>query len=501
VSPDSQEFGRWCEPPEFLRIQLRQWKPPDVIPFSELMDAQDIMPRLQILIADDEEPARFALRRALAQPDYRILEAADGTAALELMRTELPDLVFLDLQMPQSSGLDVLRKLGPEARQFEIIVLTASDSVAAAVECIRLGAADFVTKPYELEQVRAIARRVVQRVDLQQKVVELQSKLDLQQNCSPLVGVSRPMQQLYQQMTKAARSPVDLLIRGETGTGKELIAREIHRLSDRAGGPFVAVNTAAIPESLTESELFGHVRGAFTGADGNRSGVFEQAHGGTLFLDEIGDMPGAAQSKILRALQERAIQPVGSQRSVSVNVRIISATHQDLEEAMTSGSFRPDLFYRLKGVELRVPPLRSRREDIVVLANHFLERRATESNSPRLELAPSAVDALLTYPWPGNVRELEHAILRAATMSDGPQIEPADLDLATPSLPGDETQFSQYVGLPLSEAKSQIVEALERTLIAAALDRAAGNISEAARQLGMHRQSLQQKLSQLDLRK
>jgi len=459
------------------------------------------MSPLQILIADDEEPARFALRRALAQPDYRILEAADGAAALELMRTELPHLVFLDLQMPQLSGIDVLRRLGPEAKQFEIIVLTASDSVAAAVECIRLGAADFVTKPYELEQVRAIARRVVQRLDLQQRVNELQSKLDLQQSDSLLVGVSRPMHQLHLQMTKAARSSIDLLIRGETGTGKELIAREIHRLSDRAAGPFIAVNTAAIPESLAESELFGHVRGAFTGADGNRVGVFEQAHGGTLFLDEIGDMPSAAQSKILRALQERVIQPVGSQRSVSVDVRIISATHQDLEEAMASGRFRQDLFYRLKGVELRVPPLRSRREDVIVLANHFLERWATESGSPDLELAPGAIDAMLTYSWPGNVRELEQAIRRAATMSDGPQIEPVDLGLATPSLSGEETGFSRFVGLPLAEAKSQMIEALERTLITAALDRAAGNISEAARQLSMHRQSLQQKMAQLDLRR
>jgi DNA-binding NtrC family response regulator len=215
--------------------------------------------RLQILIADDEEPARFALRRAIAQPDFRILEAADGSGALELMRTEMPDLVFLDLQMPGQGGLDVLRALGPEAKQFEIIVLTASDSVAAAVECIRLGAADFVTKPYEIEQVRAIVRRVGQRLDLQRQVVDLTSRLKQSAGAGNLVGVSRQMQQLFQQMSKVARSTVDLLIRGETGTGKELVAREIHRQSG-AGGPFVAVNTAAIPETLAESELFGHER-------------------------------------------------------------------------------------------------------------------------------------------------------------------------------------------------------------------------------------------------
>lgn len=456
---------------------------------------------LNILIADDEEPARFALRRALGQSDCRMSEAADGQAAIDLIRSEQPDLVFLDLQMPGLSGVDVLRQLGSEIRQREIIVLTASDSVTTAVECIRLGAADFVTKPYEVEQVRAIARRVSQRLQLQQQVLDLQNQLEWQRGCGTLIGVSRPMQALFKQMQKAARSSTDLLIRGETGTGKELIAREIHRLSDRASGPFIAVNTAAIPESLTESELFGHVRGAFTGADTNRAGVFEQASGGTLFLDEIGDMPLAAQTKILRVLQERIIQPVGSPSTIPINVRIISATHQDLEDAIAAGGFRQDLYYRLKGIELHAPPLRSRREDILVLANHFLERWASAGNSTRPELSAKSVDALLVHGWPGNVRELEQTIIRAATMSDGPVIEPTDLGLSSPPGSDGEHHFSQYVGLPLTEAKNQIVEALERALITAALDRSAGNISEAARQLGMHRQSLQQKMGQLGIRR
>lgn len=458
------------------------------------------MPLLKVLIADDEEPARFALRRALSQPDVRILEASNGVLALEVMQAEAPDLVFLDLHMPDLTGIDVLRRLGPDVKQFEIVMLTASDSVSAAVECIRLGASDFVTKPYEVDQVRSIVRRIAQRIDLQHKVAELESRLDLQERGTQLIGVSRPMQQLLQQMTKAARAPMDLLIRGETGTGKELIAREIHRLSDRANGPFVAVNTAAIPDSLTESELFGHVRGAFTGADANRTGVFEQANGGTLFLDEIGDMPLGAQSKILRALQERVIQPVGAPRTVAVNVRIISATHQDLEQEITEGHFRQDLFYRLKGVELRVPALRSRREDIIVLANHFLDEWASETSSPRFELAAISIDALLAHTWPGNVRELKQTILRAAAMADGPVIHPIDLGLSATNLPDDANPFRQYLGMPLSEAKSQAVECLERALISAAMDGAAGNISEAARQLGIHRQSLQQKLAQLGLR-
>lgn len=459
------------------------------------------MPLLNILIADDEEPARFALRRALTQPDYQIREAADGLTALAMIRAERPDLVFLDLQMPGTGGLDVLRQLGAEVKQSEFIILTANDRVATAVECIRLGAADFITKPYEIEQVRAIARRVLQRVQLIQQVEDLQCQLEWQQGCGALVGVSRPMRELFKQMQKAARSSTDLLVRGETGTGKELIAREIHRLSDRAKGPFIAVNTAAIPESLAESELFGHVRGAFTGAEMNRAGVFEQAQGGTLFLDEIGDMPLAAQSKILRVLQERIIQPVGAQNTTPVDVRIISATHQDLEDAIAGGGFRQDLFYRLKGIELRIPPLRSRREDILVLANHFLERWAIQSNSARPDLSPGSIDALLAHNWPGNVRELEQTIIRAATMCDGPGIEAGDLALPISMIAGDEVQFSQYVGMPLVDAKAMVVEALERSLINAALDRATGNISEAARQLGMHRQSLQQKMTHLGIRR
>lgn len=459
------------------------------------------MTALRILIADDEEPARFALRRALGQSAGEIFEAGDGHTALEMLRSELPDLMFLDLQMPKCGGLELLRELGHDARKCEIIVLTANESVAAAVECIRLGASDFITKPYEVEQVRSIARRVAQRLELQQRVVDLQSQLDLRQGCGAIIGISRPMRQLFEQMTRAARSDADLLIRGETGTGKELIAREIHRLSHRAAGPFIAVNTAAIPESLTESELFGHVRGAFTGADANRIGVFEQAQGGTLFLDEIGDMPLAAQTKMLRVLQERVIQPVGARQAIAVDVRIISATHQNLEEAMADEGFRQDLFYRLKGVELQIPPLRSRREDILVLANEFLDRWAGRSNRSRPELTPAAIDALLAHRWPGNVRELEHAVTCAATMVDGSQIGPADLGLTTAISASDKTPFTNYLGLPLSEAKSQLVEALERSLITAALDRTTGNVSEAARQLGMHRQSLQQKMAQLGIRR
>jgi transcriptional regulator with GAF, ATPase, and Fis domain len=308
------------------------------------------------------------------------------------------------------------------------------------------------------------------------------------------------MRELYQTLERVARAPVDILVRGETGTGKELIAREIHRLSDRAAGPFVPVNTAAIAESLAESELFGHARGAFTGADANRQGYFEQAHGGTLFLDEIGDMPLPAQTKILRALQERVIQPVGSSRTITVDVRVITATHQDLEHAISAGHFRQDLYYRIKGVELRVPPLRARHEDIILLANYFLDRLG--GRMPMVPpLSTAAVDRLLTYPWPGNVRELEHILNAAAMLAAGKEISPDDLHLLVPAAAHGGPNFSEYMHLPLTEAKEKLVESFERQRIVAALDNNQGNVSAAARELGIHRQSLQQKMVQLGIKR
>jgi DNA-binding NtrC family response regulator len=308
------------------------------------------------------------------------------------------------------------------------------------------------------------------------------------------------MRELFAQMERVAPAPVDILIRGETGTGKELIAKEIHRLSPRSAGPFVAVNTAAIAESLAESELFGHVRGAFTGADANRQGFFEQAQGGTLFLDEIGDMPLPAQGKILRTLQERAIQPVGSSRTIAVDVRIIAATHQDLESAIADGHFREDLYYRIKGVELHVPPLRTRHEDIILLAQFFLNRLS--GKLPQVPaLATDGVDRLLTYPWPGNVRELDHVVTAAATLAGGTELHAADLRLPASAPLAESSDFSSWMDLPLTEAKEKLVASFERARIVAALDRHQGNVSAAARDLGIHRQSLQQKMAQLGIKR
>jgi DNA-binding NtrC family response regulator len=453
---------------------------------------------LRILIADDERAARFGMARALAQGGYQIAEAADGPQTLEAIRGGLPDLVFLDLLMPGLNGQGILRELAASGPPCEVVVVTADDRIQAAVECMRLGAADYITKPFEVEQLRAIARRCARRIELEQRVRELETRLDDRGAFGALVGVSRAMQELCVRIERVAPAPVAVLIRGETGTGKELIAREIHRRSGRAAGPFVAVNTAAVAESLAESELFGHVKGAFTGAVEDRQGCFEQAHGGTLFLDEVGDMPLPAQAKILRALQEQVVRPVGGSRAVAVDVRVLSATHQDLEEALAAGRFRQDLYYRIKGVELLVPPLRARHEDIVLLAHYFLDRLA--GSLPLIpRLAPAAVDRLLSYVWPGNVRELEHVLTAAATMAAGEEIRTADLRLPGSKVMEEFVDFGDLAGLPLTEAKERLVESFERRAITAALEEHGGNVSAAARQLGLHRQSLQQKMTQLGI--
>ncbi len=451
------------------------------------------------MLVDDEQPARYAMAKALDRQLYQIVEANSGPAAIEMLRQQPADLVFLDLNMPRMGGQAVLEKLNDLVDSIDFVVVTADDSVASAVQCMRLGAVDYLTKPYEVEAVRGIARRVTRRVELQRRLDELQSQLDKKQAFGALVGVSKPMRDLFSQLERAARAPLDILVCGETGTGKELIAREIHRLSDRSNGPFVAVNTAAIAESLAESELFGHVRGAFTGADATRQGVFEQADGGTLFLDEIGDMPLPTQTKILRSLQEREIQPVGSAKSIAVDVRVITATHHDLVVAIEDGAFRQDLYYRIRGIELNVPPLRKRREDIILLASYFLDRVAQNCSEPP-QLDSRAVDRLLSHNWPGNVRELEQTITSAAVMAEKGQIRADDLRIVGNKVNADLTDFSALLDLPLTEAKSQLVETFERAAIERALSHHEGNVSAAARQLGIHRQSLQQKMSQLGIR-
>lgn len=448
---------------------------------------------MKLLIVDDEQAARYGMAKALRAAGRTIFEAENGNDAIQFIRDQAPDLVLLDLNMPQRDGLSVLTELQTLNLPSppEIIVITASDTVETAVECIRRGASDFLSKPYDVDHLRAIVRRSEDRVLLQQQVSQLQLQLADESGLGPMRGISRPMLKLFSQVERAAKTTLPVLIRGESGTGKELVARELHTRSDRAGHCFIAVNTAAIAESLIESELFGHVKGAFTGADRARDGVFRQADGGTLFLDEIGDMPPAVQTRLLRVLQESVVQPVGSEELIGVDVRVISATHQNLEEAIVEKNFRQDLYYRLRGIELSIPPLRSRHEDILLLANDFLGSNHTFS--------ADAVQSLLQHAWPGNVRELKQRVLSAVAMSESDRILPGDLGLAIQKHPESADNFDRYFDLPLTEARNLLLDDFDRVAIERALRLDDGNISAAARRLGIHRQSLQQKMKSLGM--
>ena len=449
---------------------------------------------MKILIVDDEQPARYGMAKALRADGRTILEAEEGEAALRQIRKHAPDLVFLDLNMPERDGMFVLQQLQKDHATVtpEIIVVTANDGVNFAVDCIRCGATDFITKPYNVEHIRSIARRSQDRVKLQKKVETLENADGNSIRFGSLLGTSRPMQQLFSLITKAAATTLPVLIRGESGTGKELVARELHARSTRSTKPFIAVNTAAMAESLVESELFGHVKGAFTGADRNREGVFRQADGGTLFLDEIGDMPASVQTRLLRVLQEGIVQPVGTEEVVKVDVRIISATHQDINQAIIDKVFRQDLYFRLKGIELFIPALRSRHEDILLLANEFLPNN--------LALSRETVAAFIQHQWPGNVRELQQTINAAAALCDGDVVTPANTGLTVHRETDAHQTFDAYFDLPLTEARNQLVEDFEREAIQRALSADSNNVSAAARRLGIHRQSLQQKMKQLGIK-
>lgn len=449
--------------------------------------------RMRILIVEDETAARYGMVKCLRGPGREISEAENGEDALTQIRQQSPDLVFLDLNIPVRDGVSILQELASDASapKPEIIVVTANDSVSHAVQCIRLGAADFVTKPFEVDHLRALARRSEERVQLQHRVWELQTQLEGSAGYGRILGASRPMQRLFDQISRAARVNLPVLIRGESGTGKELVAQELHARSPRSAGPFIAVNTAAIAESLVESELFGHVKGAFTGAERPREGVFRQADGGTLFLDEIGDMPLNVQTRLLRVLQEGVVQPVGTEELIRVDVRVISATHQGLEQAIADKLFRQDLYFRLRGIELAIPPLRARREDILPLAMEFLGPDSSFSNQ--------AVTALVNHLWPGNVRELKQRVQSAAAMAESSCISVADLGLVPDAEQVQTDAFESYYDLPLTEARHLLVENFERAAISRALSAQNGNVSAAARSLGVHRQSLQQKMKQLGM--
>src|SRR5438876_4148560 len=375
------------------------------------------------------------MRRALSTFGYNVSEADSAEAARALVKQQEPDLMLLDVNLPGISGLDFLRELkGSNGNGPLVIIITAHGSERMAVEAVKAGAYDYLSKPFELDDLRLVIKNAAETIQLRRENLSLRKRIEIERSQrGALIGNSEGMQRVRAMIEKVAETDATVLVRGESGTGKELVAREIHeRNSTRRNGAFVAVNCAALPAELIESELFGHEKGAFTGAAARRQGKFEQANGGTLFLDEIGDMSANVQAKLLRALEERRIERLGGNDSIPVDVRIISATHRALEEEITAGNFRADLFYRLRVVTIDIAPLRERREDIPFLAETFARQACERHGLPERRLSRDALRKLMEYDWPGNVRELKNAIERAAIMSEGEELSVNDLEHSPP---------------------------------------------------------------------
>ncbi|MDT7928587.1 sigma-54 dependent transcriptional regulator [Tepidimonas sp.] len=449
----------------------------------------------RILIVDDDTAFCEGLAETLSDFGHEIIVAHNTESGLHRLRTEAVNLALVDLRLPGRDGLDFMRHARELAPGLPCIMLTAYASADNTIEAMRLGAFDHLCKPVARDALAQAVRKALQCAASVPRADEALDDRDVATDRYALVGASDAMRAVLKRIGQAAASDASVLVLGETGTGKELVARALHRHSARAAGPFVAVNCAAIPAELMESELFGHVRGAFTGAATDRSGRFRDADGGTLFLDEIGDMSLQMQAKMLRVLQEREVTPVGAARPVRVDVRIVAATHRDLAAMVAKGQFREDLWYRLQVVSILLPPLRERPGDVVLLAEHFLRLGGYGKT-----LSPQAARTLMLHSWPGNVRELRNVIERAAVMTPGSVIEPADLDLLAQTMAVGTPVGSGLAGVDLDGPLQPALAALERAMIERALLLCDGNRAEAARRLGLHRQQLYRKLEEFGLR-
>jgi DNA-binding NtrC family response regulator len=460
----------------------------------------------RILIVDDDPAARYAIRRAL-ESSYDVVEAGGAAAARAQIEKQRPDMVILDLVMPEESGIDFLRWMRAQGQPQPVLVASALDSAQTAVEALRHGAGDYVVKGYEVEELRNRVRNLLKLADLDSENARLRRELVAEGQFGRMLGRSPAMQRLFEMVERAAPTGATILILGESGTGKDLLAHEIHARSPRAGAAFVALNCAALPEALIEAELFGFEKGAFTGATQQRRGKFEMAGGGTLFLDEIGDMNAVTQAKVLRAIENRQIERLGGSPSIDVDVRIISATHRDLPAESAAGRFRDDLYYRLRVVTMEVPPLREHKEDVALLAGAFLDQLGAR-HGRRAKLSPSALAALERYDWPGNVRELKNALERSMILARGEELQPEDLpeevraakpvaarkqpaDAATTTAPDKTEGF--LAESDFREAKRQF----EIVYLKQKLEQNHWNVSRTAAAVGLHRQSLQEKLREL----
>ena len=475
-----------------------------------MTDPKDAM---RILVADDEPSIRFVLQEVLEGLGHSVTVVEDGDAAARQLGSEHFDLAFLDIRMPGLTGIEALQQHRAAGGDTAIVIITAQNLLENAVESMKAGALDYLVKPFALASVKALAEKALATRALKEEVRLLRRAVG--RAVSPggdrLVGTSPALLDIFKTVGKVAVRNVPVLITGESGTGKELVAHAIHAASPRAGGPFVAINAAAIPRELLESELFGHERGAFTGAISARAGRFREASGGTLFLDEIGDMPIDLQAKLLRVLQSGEVTPVGGRAAEHVDVRIIAATHRDLDDRVREGGFREDLLYRLRVVPMAIPPLRERVEDIRTLALHFTHRYGPELTAGPVSLPEATIERLEAYDWPGNVRELENAIKRALVLSTDNVLAPEEFDFLTARIdaPVPQASLEELVAreveqlldddVDASDVYREIQERIERPLLEVVLDRTQGNQIRAAALLGINRNTLRKKITDLGI--
>ncbi len=451
---------------------------------------------LNILLIDDEVSQLEALRHFLERRDHTVFTATDGETGVEVVRNQPVDLVFTDLRMPGWDGHTVLRKIKALNPLVEVVVITAYGNIEDAVEIMKDGAYDYLTKPVDLDELETMLGRVSEKRQLVEENRTLRRQLQERFRFDTIISQSGEMEEVLNTAARVANSRATVLVRGESGTGKELIARAIHFASDRKDSPFVTVNVAALPETLLESELFGHEKGAFTGAGQRRIGRFEEAHGGILFIDEIGEIPLAMQAKLLRAIQFGEIQRLGSNRTQEVDVRIVAATHRDLEGMLEEGTFRQDLYYRLNVVTIWIPALRRRKTDIPVLIDHFIEKHNSQNGRTVKGINSDALDQLMKYQFPGNVRELENMIERAVVLNRGDIITPEDLPVRL-DLPG---QNGLLDPADLEHGYTEKMKSFEKSLIREALRQSEGNQSAAARQLGISERHIRSRLERLEMK-
>jgi len=455
----------------------------------------------RVLVVDDEKGIREALQQLLEYEQIEVQACASGSEALQRYPEFRPHLVFLDVKMQGMDGLETLRKLREIDPHAQVVMISGHGSIQTAVEATQLGAYDFLEKPLDTDRILLTLRNALQHVDLASENVRLKAEVHAQYE---IVGTSRGVKQVIERLEKVAPTPARVLITGENGTGKELVARAIHLLSSRARGPFVEVNCAAIPTELIESELFGHVKGSFTGAFADRAGKFELADGGTLFLDEIGDMSLSAQAKVLRALEEGAISRVGSGKTLEVDVRVVAATNKDLKAEIAAGRFREDLLYRLNVVPIEVPPLRARRADVPQLVEHFVGQLGRAGGLQPKPFAPEAVQRLAAHDWPGNIRELRNAVERLLILTTGPAVTAQDVEriasVGTSDAAGG-AEAADVAGAPWMRAATfeAFKQVAERTYILAKLKENDWNVSETARTLEMPRSNLYKKIERYRL--